>query len=139
MTKNLLHSIGMTLSFLTLRILKPNAKYIIWSRIDQKTCFKCIITSGFIPIIIDPIIKKNTENNNNNNYELITNIEKITTKINELGKENILCIFSTTSCFAPRNYDDIESLSLICKENNIFHVVNNAYGIQCTKIVDYFK
>ena len=82
MTKNLLHSIGMTfikdllilpfatgmamtLSFLTLRLLKPNAKYIIWSRIDQKTCFKCIITSGFIPIIIDPIIKKNTENNNN--------------------------------------------------------------------------
>ena len=129
----------MTLSFLTLRILKPNWKYIIWSRIDQKTCFKCIITNGFIQIIIGPIIKKNTENNNNNDYELITNIEKITTKINELGKENILCIFSTTSCFAPRNYDDIESLSLICKENNIFHVVNNAYGIQCTKIVDYFK
>ena len=61
--KNLLHSIGMTfikdiiilpfatgmsltISFLTLRILKPNAKYIIFSRIDQKTCLKCIVTSG---------------------------------------------------------------------------------------------
>ena len=58
--KNLLHSIGMTfikdiiilpfatgmamtISFLTLRILKPKAKFIIWSRIDQKTCLKCII------------------------------------------------------------------------------------------------
>ena len=146
MTKNLLHSIGMTfikdllilpfatgmamtISFLTLRILKPKAKFIIWSRIDQKTCFKCIITSGFIPIIIDPIIK-------NNDYELSTNIEKIISKIKEIGKENILCVFSTTSCFAPRNYDDIENLSILCKENDIFHVVNNAYGIQCSKIVD---
>jgi len=164
MTKNLLHSIGMTfvkdllilpfatgmamtLSFLTLRLLKPNAKYIIWSRIDQKTCFKCIITSGFVPIIIEPKvkknddednIKKNIENNNNiiNDFELTTDIESIKNKIIELNPSNILCIFSTTSCFAPRAYDDIESLSLLCKENNLFHVVNNAYGIQCSKIID---
>ena len=25
---------------------------------------------------------------------------------------------------------------LICKEYNLFHVVNNAYCIQCTKIID---
>lgn len=73
--KNLLHSIGLsfikdiiilpfatgmalTLSFLTLRLEKPNAKYIIWSRIDQKTCFKCMITSGYTPIVINPIQEK---------------------------------------------------------------------------------
>jgi hypothetical protein len=73
MTKNLLHSIGMTLSFLTLRILKPNWKYIIWSRIDQKTCFKCIITSGFVHVIIEPKIKKNDNVNNKNNKNNINN------------------------------------------------------------------
>ena len=142
--KNLLHSIGLsfikdiiilpfatgmalTLSFLTLRLEKPNAKYIIWSRIDQKTCFKCMITSGYTPIVINPIQEKD---------ELRTNIEEIKKQIDLLGIDNILCVFTTTSCFAPRGYDDIIEVSKICKEQKLFHVVNNAYGIYCTKVTD---
>lgn len=145
--KNLLHSIGMTfikeiiilpfatgmaltISFLTLRLLKPKAKYIIWCRIDQKTCLKCIVTSGFEPIIINPIPNKD------NDYELETNIEEIKKAINKYNIENILCICSTTSCFAPRGYDNVEEISKICKEKNLFHIINNAYGIYCTKIID---
>ena len=145
--KNLLHSIGMnfikdiiilpfatgmalTISFLTLRLLKPKAKYIIWSRIDQKTCLKCIITSGYEPIIINPIP------NQKNDYELETDIQGIKNSIDNYGVENILCICSTTSCFAPRAYDNIEEISKICKEKNLFHIINNAYGIYCTKIID---
>ena len=145
--KNLLKSIGMsfikdiiilpfatgmalTLSYLTLRLLKPKAKYIIWSRIDQKTCLKCIITSGFEPLIINPIPNKK------NDYEIETDIEQIKVVIDKYGVDNILCITSTTSCFAPRCYDNIEEISKICKEKKIFHVINNAYGIYCTKIID---
>ena len=145
--KNLLKSIGMsfikdiiilpfatgmalTLSYLTLRLLKPKAKYIIWSRIDQKTCLKCIITSGFEPLIINPIPNKK------NDYEIETDIEQIKTVIDKYGVDNILCITSTTSCFAPRCYDNIEEISKICYEKKIFHVINNAYGIYCTKIID---
>ena len=145
--KNLLHSIGMTfikdiiilpfatgmaltISFLTLRLLKPKAKYIIWSRIDQKTCLKCIITSGYEPIIINPIP------NPKNDYELETDIQGIKNSIDKYGVDNILCICSTTSCFAPRGYDNIEEISKICKEKNLFHIINNAYGIYCTKIID---
>lgn len=43
--------------------------------------------------------------------------------------ENILCILSTTSCFAPRVPDNIEKIAEIAKNYNIFHVINNAYGI----------
>ena len=145
--KNLLFSIGLTfikdilifpfatgmsltMCFLTLKQLKPKAKYILWSRIDQKTCLKCIITSGYEPIIINPIVNKN------NDFELETDIENIKKNIEKYGKENILCIVSTTSCFAPRGYDNIEEISKICKENDLFHVVNNAYGVYCTKIID---
>ena len=145
--KNLLKSIGMsfikdiiilpfatgmalTLSYLTLRLLKPKAKYIIWSRIDQKTCLKCIITSGFEPLIINPIPNKK------NDYEIETDIEQIKAVIDKYGIDNILCITSTTSCFAPRCYDNIEEISKICYEKKIFHVINNAYGIYCTKIID---
>lgn len=49
---------GMTLClcFLTLRSLRPSAKYIIWPRIDQKSCFKSMITAGFIPVVIENIL-----------------------------------------------------------------------------------
>jgi len=30
----------------------------------------------------------------------------------------------------------IKEISIICKNSNIHHVVNNAYGITCTKVID---
>jgi O-phospho-L-seryl-tRNASec:L-selenocysteinyl-tRNA synthase len=46
---------AMTLALLTFKSMKPDGKYVLFSRIDQKTCLKCIVTSGLIPIIINPI------------------------------------------------------------------------------------
>ena len=39
---------GMTLvlCMLTLKQDRPSAKFVLWSRIDQKACFKCILTAG---------------------------------------------------------------------------------------------
>ncbi len=36
------------------------------------------------------------------NDELQTDVEAIQQKISELGAENVACIMTTTSCFAPR-------------------------------------
>ena len=44
---------AMVLCLLALRHKRPHAKYVVWSRIDQKSCFKAIITAGYIPIIVD--------------------------------------------------------------------------------------
>ena len=44
---------GLTLTFLTLSEIYPNKKYVIWSRIDQKTCLKAIKTANLIPIVIE--------------------------------------------------------------------------------------
>jgi O-phospho-L-seryl-tRNASec:L-selenocysteinyl-tRNA synthase len=35
------------------RVSRPDAKYVIWSRIDQKSCFKAIITAGYVPIVLE--------------------------------------------------------------------------------------
>lgn len=119
---------GMTMSLvlLTLQRLKPTAKYVLWPRIDQKTCLKCIITANLIAVPIEGVVV---------NDEIQTNLELIKKKIEDLGAENILTILSTTSCFAPRVPDKVKEISIICKEFNIFHVVNNAYGLQCSKIM----
>lgn len=37
---------SLTLCFLTLRHRRPKARYIVWPRIDQKSCFKAMITAG---------------------------------------------------------------------------------------------
>ncbi|KAJ3430399.1 soluble liver antigen/liver pancreas antigen [Anaeramoeba flamelloides] len=118
-------SLGMC--FLTLlsqvKTKKVRPRYVIWSRIDQKTCLKSIISFGFEPVIIDCIPDGD---------QLTTDLESITTKITELGQENIFCIVSTTSCFSPRVPDRVVEVSKICKSNNVPHVINNAYGVQCS-------
>jgi O-phospho-L-seryl-tRNASec:L-selenocysteinyl-tRNA synthase len=43
---------------LTMREKQPSKKYVIFSRIDQKSCIKSIMTSGLIPIIVDQVICK---------------------------------------------------------------------------------
>ena len=37
---------SMMLVLLTLRQQRPQAKYVLWPRIDQKSCFKCILSAG---------------------------------------------------------------------------------------------
>ncbi|NXD06452.1 SPCS transferase, partial [Nothocercus nigrocapillus] len=115
---------SLTLCFLTLRHKRPKAKYIIWPRIDQKSCFKSMITAGFEPVVIENVLEGD---------ELRTDIEAVEAKIKALGAENILCVHSTTSCFAPRVPDRLEELAVICASYDIPHIVNNAYGIQSSK------
>lgn len=114
---------SLMLSLLTIKSTRAEAKYVLWSRIDQKSCFKCILTANLVPIIIDTV---------RNEDELETNVAEFENQIHKLGAQNIVCIISTTSCFAPRGCDDIEALSIISKKFNIPHVINNAYGLQST-------
>lgn len=49
-------------------------------------------------------------------------------------RQKILCVLSTTSCFAPRAYDNIVEIAELCKLYNVAHIINIAYGLQCTRI-----
>lgn len=120
---------GMTLALClsTAKKNRPNASFVLWSRIDQKSCFKSMLVANLHPVIVDTI---QTENG------LSTNVPAFKQKIDELGPENIVAIFSTTSCFAPRQCDNIYALSMLAKENNIPHIVNNAYGMQSKRIMN---
>ncbi|XP_013859837.1 O-phosphoseryl-tRNA(Sec) selenium transferase [Austrofundulus limnaeus] len=115
---------SLTLCFLTLRHRRPTARYIIWPRIDQKSCFKSMITAGFEPVVVENVLEGD---------ELRTDLDTVERKIEELGAENILCVHSTTSCFAPRVPDRLEELATMCAKHEIPHIVNNAYGVQSSK------
>ncbi|KAA0723950.1 O-phosphoseryl-tRNA(Sec) selenium transferase [Triplophysa tibetana] len=115
---------SLTLCFLTLRHRRPEARYILWPRIDQKSCFKSMVTAGFEPVVIENVLEGD---------ELRTNLQEVERKIEELGATNILCVHSTTSCFAPRVPDRLEELAVLCAKHDIPHIVNNAYGVQSSK------
>ncbi|XP_048448136.1 O-phosphoseryl-tRNA(Sec) selenium transferase [Rhincodon typus] len=115
---------SLTLCFLALRHRRPKAKFIIWPRIDQKSCFKSMITAGFEPVVIENLLEGD---------ELRTDLQTVESKIQQLGAKNILCVHSTTSCFAPRAPDRLEELAQICAKYDIPHIVNNAYGVQLSK------
>ena len=112
------------LCLLAIKQMRPHSKYVIWSRIDQKSAFKSIISSGYISEVIELIRKGD---------ELCTDIDAISCSISKLGSHNIACIITTTSCFSPRIPDDIPEVARICKKYDIPHITNNAYGLQSTK------
>ncbi|KAH8382562.1 hypothetical protein KR009_004130 [Drosophila setifemur] len=109
-----------TLCLQSLRKRRPTAKYVLWSRIDQKSCFKAITAAGLEPVIIPCQVRG----------EMWTDLDAFQRKISDLGAENILCLYTTTSCFAPRNSDDVEAVGKLSLQSNIPHLINNAYGLQ---------
>lgn len=70
---------------------------------------------------------------------LCSDLEGIENMVKKVGAENILALMSTTSCFAPRVPDRVDEISFLAKKYGIFHVVNNAYGIWCSKIAHLIK
>ena len=118
---------ALTLVFLALRRQLPEqAKYVIWPRMDQKTCLKSILSAGFIPIVIENKLVGDS---------VQCNVEAIEKALEELPIGSVAIVVTTTSCFAPRVPDDVEAISKICKQHSVAHVINNAYGLQCNKCV----
>jgi hypothetical protein len=52
--------------------------------------------TGFVPVVVE---------NQKEGDELRTNVDAIQAEIERLGPDAILCVFTTTSCFAPRAFD----------------------------------
>jgi len=94
---------AMTLAFLALRTLKPRATKIVLSRIDQKSCIKSIQAAGYEPVIVDNQVVED---------EARTDVQSI---LNSLESDRILCVVSTTSCFAPRAPDDVVAIASLCQ------------------------
>ena len=101
-------------------------RWVIWSRIDQKTCLKCIYTAGFEAYVVP--LKRDGD-------FFVTDVPAIEAAIEKVGADNVACVLSTTSCFAPRLPDKVLDIARICKKLGVAHVVNNAYGVQSERIM----
>jgi hypothetical protein len=73
-------------------------RYVIWSRVDQKTCLKAIVAANLTPVVIE--LKLDGD-------QLITDVKAVEHALQDLGANSIACVVTTTSCFAPRACDDV--------------------------------
>ncbi|PRW56294.1 O-phosphoseryl-tRNA(Sec) selenium transferase [Chlorella sorokiniana] len=113
---------AITSALLALRGMRPpSARYVLWPRIDQKTCLKSIQASGFEPLVVPMRLEGD---------QLVTDLEAIQREVDRLGAEAIACVITTTSCFAPRAADDVVAVAKLCQQAGIAHIINNAYGVQ---------
>lgn len=51
---------------------------------------------GFEPVIVENVLEGD---------ELRTDLAAVEKQVKDLGSENVLCVLTTTSCFAPRTPD----------------------------------
>lgn len=119
---------GMSL-FLCLAALRkerPAAKHVLWMRCDQQSAVKAVHLCGLNLVVIEGILKGDA---------IVTNEAELVAQMDALGADSICSVLSTTSCFAPRECDDLEAVARLCKERNVPHLVNNAYGVQSRELM----
>ena len=89
---------SLTLCLLALRQTRPGAQYVVWPRIDQKSCLKAIAAAGCVPLVVENLLEGD---------ELRTDVAGVREKIGSVGAEQVLCVLATTSCFAPRGVERV--------------------------------
>lgn len=102
----------------------PRKNVVLWSRIDQKSCFKAIATAGLECVVVP------TRQSNTNNDQVETDLDAMQGAM-ATYRNRIVAVVTTTSCFAPRVADSIDCVAKLCQEHGLPHVINHAYGLQC--------
>eukprot|EP00897_Mesotaenium_endlicherianum_P007645 jgi/Mesen1/6909/ME000354S06097 len=117
---------ALTLTLTALRQSRPSsARFVLWPRIDQKACVKSVLAAGLELAVVPNLMDGD---------ELTTDLDALQREIRRRGGNSILCVLSTTSCFAPRGADRVEEIAKLCAREGVPHVINNAYGVQVREI-----
>jgi O-phospho-L-seryl-tRNASec:L-selenocysteinyl-tRNA synthase len=103
----------------------PQRNIVLWSRIDQKSCFKAIQAAGMICIVVPTRMEHD---------QVVTDLTQMEQLLVDHA-ETVLAVITTTSCFAPRVPDKVDRVAQLCATHNVHHIINNAYGLQCPKTV----
>jgi O-phospho-L-seryl-tRNASec:L-selenocysteinyl-tRNA synthase len=117
---------GMSMSLLLSSLrssASPSKKIVLWSRIDQKSCFKAVASAGLECVVVPTKLEGD---------QVVTNLEAMENLMKEFG-EQVLAVITTTSCFAPRVPDKVDEVGKLCQSHDVYHVINHAYGLQCSR------
>jgi O-phospho-L-seryl-tRNASec:L-selenocysteinyl-tRNA synthase len=114
---------GMSMSLVLSALRHGSKDVVLWSRIDQKSCFKAVQTAGLTCVVVPTRIERD---------EVVTDLDTMESLLNEY-EGRVLTVITTSSCFAPRVPDEVDKVAKLCAQYGVAHVINNAYGLQCKK------
>ena len=98
-------------------------RIVLWSRIDQKSCFKAIASAGLECVVVPTKVEGD---------QVVTDLSALALALETHG-DAVLAVITTTSCFAPRIPDLVDQVAKLCAKANVYHIINHAYGLQCAK------
>ena len=101
---------------------KVNQRVVLCPRIDHTSPVKGLELAGFTPRIIESRLEGDAVQVNPE--DIAQNIDKET-----------VAILSTTTFFPPRESDNIKEIAKIAQDHGLYHIINNAYGVQSRKIM----
>ena len=96
-------------------------RFVVWPRCDQKTCVKAVLAAGLQLIVVPNVLEGD---------QVRTDVDAVRAAVTSVGAENVVCVLTTSSCFAPRGADRLVDIARLCAELDCGHVINNAYGVQ---------
>lgn len=95
---------------------------VVYPRVDHKSPLKGIQLAGMKVKTVEPDVAGDA---------VRTSVEKVRKAIDA----KTAAIVSTTTFFPPREPDDIKAIAKLAAEEGIFHIINNAYGVQSRQIM----
>lgn len=114
---------GMSLALILAAIRrKTKGTEVLYPRADHKSPLKAIELVGLTAKIVSGELKGDA-------------VRIPPTRIEEQISDDTIAVVSTTTFFPPRESDDVKQIAKICKKNDIYHVINNAYGVQSKAIM----
>jgi O-phospho-L-seryl-tRNASec:L-selenocysteinyl-tRNA synthase len=115
---------GMSISLVLSSLRRPDdptKNIVLWSRIDQKSCFKAIQTAGLECVIVPTTLEGDA---------VVTDLDALQKALEDY-KGTVLAVITTASCFAPRVPDKVDQVAKLCRDADVYHIINSAYGLQC--------
>ena len=116
---------ALTLCLLALKAKRPpGARFVVWPRMDQKTCAKCVLAAGLELVPVPLALPAGRDSP-------AADLAAIEAAIAACGgPDAVVAVLTTTSCFAPRAPDDVVGVAKLAARLGVGHIINNAYGVQ---------
>ena len=86
---------------------------------------KAVLAAGLELVVVENTLEGD---------QVRTDVQAVHDAVAAVGADAVVCVLSTTSCFAPRGADRVVELARLCAELGCGHVVNNAYGVQSSAL-----
>jgi len=117
-------STGMTLGLVLSALRRElRVRRVLFPRIDHLSPRRGIALSGLEEVQVSTLIEDDAVRVD------LDDLEK------HISKTKSCAVLSTSTFFPPRESDPIKAIARLCKDNDIPHIVNNAYGVQSQEVM----